>query len=190
MNEGVNFGYVIGLLIFGVFFGVLGALVPVASTVFFGFSVLCIVGVLAILIIKLVESRGTYFWMLGQAAQKIASLPDERFQMLGLVYPKIRVRWPAGRAEVYFDDTNATMEHFKIFMAGSDSEQIYPERNCNAELPRLIWNEIRICLEDYGHIVTNSHAGPHSWLWITPQTYANLRAFFGVWIDPRIREVE
>lgn len=190
MNDGPKFAYTFALLFFGAIFGAIGVLWTAARTVFYFGAFLCAVGMVVIFLDAVISARAGYWQMIGWASRDIAQLPDERFQVLGLTFPKVRVRWGVARAVQYFDDTNATMKQFKVFMQGSDAAQIYPERNCNAELPRSIWNEIRICLEDYGHIVRDSHAGSHSWLWTTPNTFANLRAFFGTYIDPHVRELE
>lgn len=190
MNDGPKFGYTFALLFFGAVFGAIGVLWQAARTVFFLGAVLCSVGLVVIWIDALVISRANYWQILGWAAKDISQLPDERFHVLGLMYPKIRVSVRDQRAVPFYDDTNATMEQFRIFINGSDAQQIYPERNCTAELPRSIWNEIRINLEDYGYILKESNAGSHSWLWTTPQTYNNIRSLYSKWIYRPIQKIE
>ena len=190
MNDNISFSYVLGLLLIGAIFGIIGSSFENARGVFYSFATLSAVGVCVVFLIAIIDHRANFLFVLGRASEKVAKLNPDQFQALGLTFPKVRGRWPSGRAELYFDDTNATMEHFKMFMFGADAAQIYPERNCNAELPRWAWQEIRVCLEGYVYVVPDSASGNRSWRWANQNTYANLHSYFGVWIDPVVSELD
>lgn len=189
---GESNGLTIFLIIFGTILGALGAILEPARKPLYAFSVLCWLGVFAMYLGFLIDKRGWYLRFFGEAAQKVANLSDERFAALGREFPKLRLKWPNGVPELCFGDTNATLEHFKVFMFGSNATQIYPVRNCSDEagLPRWAWREIRAELEKSDLVIPESHAGNKSWRWQTPQTYHNLRAFFGTWLDPKIGELK
>lgn len=183
-----RFGNIFALCVLGALFGMIGALWMTARAVFYAFAVLCGLGMLAIYTIAVIEARAAYYYAVGSASEKIAHLDPQQFQALGLTFPRVRARWPAGEVALYFDDTNATIEHFRAFMGGASQDQIYPERNCNAGLPRWAWDEIRACLEGRGYVIPDSYAGNRSWRWATPQTYANLRAYFWRYLERAIPE--
>ena len=190
MSDYVNFAYVPGLIVLGALFGLIGGTFEAVRQVFYIFSALCGVGVFVVFGIAAIDHRANFLFVMGMASDKVAKLNPDQFQALGLMFPKVRGRWPGGCAELFFDDTNATMEHFRMFMFGADAQQIYPERNCNAELPVWAWQEIRVALEGHGYVVPDSAAGNRSWRWANPNTYANLHGYFSAWIDPVVEELQ
>lgn len=102
------------------------------------------------------------YWM-----KEYNKLDDEGKAEMASHFPTIRFRMWRGMPHAFWEDTNVSMEHLKIFLDTSDKFHISPERNWNsAKMPRRIWLEIKDNLEADGKVKPDSAAGSHSWEWI------------------------
>lgn len=105
-------------------------------------------------------------------------LDDEARAAVAFQFPSIRYRMRRGELRQMFEDTNVTIDKFRLFLQNSNNRYISPEREWNSkEKPRWVWMEIRGWLEANGYVVADSAAGSHSWLW-TEGSYQRLFAYW------------
>jgi hypothetical protein len=125
-------------------------------------------GVMAFVILVLVvfESwrenvRVMVDWMIA-----FGKLDDEARAAVAFTFPTMRYRMKMGEVRGMFEDTQVPIEMFRLFLQTSNSKYISPERDwTTAEQPRWAWLEIKGWLEENKHIIPDSAAGSHSWLW-------------------------
>ena len=95
-----------------------------------------------------------------------AKLDDEGRAAVAFSFPMMRYRMKKGEVREMFEDTNATIEHFRLFLKTSNDRYISPRRDWQTtERPAWAWDEIESWLEANGYILPDSAAGQHSWLW-------------------------
>jgi len=110
--------------------------------------------------------------------EKFSSLDDEAREAVAFQFPAIRYRMKHGQVREFFEDTNATAEHFRLFLQTSTEKQTSPLRNWSTtEQPAWAWNEIKSWLQARGYILEDSYAGNHSWLW-RGNSYRHLMAYW------------
>jgi hypothetical protein len=100
-------------------------------------------------------------WMIA-----FGSLDDEARAAVAFTFPTMRYRMKRGEVRGMFEDTSVPIEMFRLFLQTSNSKYISPERDwTTAEKPPWAWLEIKKWLEENEHIIPDSAAGSHSWLW-------------------------
>lgn len=137
-------------------------------------------GLLTVVIIwgLILETLNERVRVMSEFASTIYKLDDEARAMMAFEFPHLRYRMKGGEVREYFEDTNATIELFREFMKDSNSKYISPERNWGStEKPRWAWVEIKNWLQENGHIIPDSAAGSHSWLW-NGNAYQHLYAYW------------
>jgi hypothetical protein len=111
-------------------------------------------------------------------ASTYSKLDEEARAALGFKFPYLRYRMKRGQVGEYFEDTNATVEQFKLFLKTSNDKYISPRRDWyTSTQPEWAWEEIKGWLEDGGYIKVDSAAGSHSWLW-QGNAYKHLMAYW------------
>ena len=187
-------GHVAGFLFFGVILGALGgalAKYPKVSGVLVGSWIACLVIVGVFLITFIWKPVEQFWWTVGTAADKLEKMSSERFEVLGMSLPKIRVRWTGSHAVQYYDDTDVPLVYFQRFMKGADKTQIFPERNCREDwLPVWAWGQIKQNLEVRGWVIEESAAGNKSWRWRNDTAYEKCRKHFEEFLYDEIPELE
>lgn len=111
-------------------------------------------------------------------ARTFATLDEEGRAAFSFQFPTMRYRIRRGRVREMFEDTQVTMEQFRLFLQDSTRRAIAPERNWNStERPRAAWLEVKDWLETNDYILPDSAAGSHSWLWYG-NSYDHLMAYW------------
>lgn len=191
----------VGFLFLGVIFGSVGTLLERAGVWFYVAGGICFLISIAVGFWVFWEHDIRRWDAIGFAAEKISRMDDHRFQVLGLAFPSVRGKWSNNlKPVIKFDDCEyATMEHFAIFLNGSDSKQVFPVRYWSGEkefkgktvaLSGNAYYEILQNLVDNGFVRKESAAGSHSWLWVTPETYTNLKKYWGDWLYEKKYEIK
>lgn len=127
-----------------------------------GFAVLTIV----IVVLAWVETGTERVDSIERMIRAYNLLDEEGKAAMYYHFPSMRYRMHHGKVREYWEDTNVTIETFRLFLQDSNQKSIAPERYWNsAERPRWAWEEIRLALESDGQVVADSAAGSHSWLW-------------------------
>lgn len=107
-----------------------------------------------------------------------AKLDDEGRAAVAFEFPSMRYHMKKGVVREYFEDTNVSLETFRLFLQTSNEKYISPEREWNsAEKPRWAWLEIKGWLVTQGYVIEDSYAGNHSWLW-RGNSYRHLMAYW------------
>lgn len=182
-----------GFIALGAVFGAIGVGWQRGGWVLYTAAGMCLVGVIVVFLSLIWQHEINRWTEIGFASEKIAMLDDHRFQVLGMTFPKVRVRWSNGLKPVpMFDDCEvATTAHLAIFLNGSDSRQVFPKRYWYGEkefrggivtLSDAAYKEILNNLIARRLVVKDSAAGSHSWLWKEMHTFANLRRYWHEWI--------
>lgn len=105
-------------------------------------------------------------------------LDDEGRAAVAFQFPTIRYHMKRGEVREYFEDTQATIEQFRLFLKTSNDKYISPERDwSSADMPRWAWLEIFGWLEANDYVIRDSAAGSHSWLW-KGNAYHHLMAYW------------
>lgn len=126
----------------------------------------------------IVRTRDDHIEVMEQFARTYGALSDEARAAMAFQFPAMRYRIRRGKVREYFEDTNVTIEQFRLFLQDSNRRYIAPERNWNsAERPRGAWLEIKEWLEVNEYIQPDSAAGSHSWLW-EGNSYDHLMAYW------------
>lgn len=181
--------HVVGMLLLGALFGTLSVGFPAAGVVFFTLFVVCVLACLAILVVMIWEQSESHLATLGKSAVSINEMAPDRFIALGISLPKVRATWTGSEAILYFDDTDVPMLYFKMFMDGSDKQQIFPERDCReGGMPLGFWKMIRLNLESRGLVIERSAAGSHSWLWRQDVSYKLVYNHYQKWFNFSVHE--
>lgn len=111
-------------------------------------------------------------------AETYSKLDNESRAALGFQFPYLRYRMKKGQIGEYFENTNVSIEQFRLFLKTSNDRYISPKRDWfTREKPEWAWLEIQAWLEDKDYIVADSAAGSHSWLW-KGQAYNHLCAYW------------
>jgi hypothetical protein len=150
----------------------------------FAFGFMSVI-VLALLIMEGVNGmvRAQTDWM-----EKFAMLDDEGRAAVAFMFPHIRYRMKRGEVREYWEDTNVSMEMFKLFLRLSNSKYISPRRDWyTREKPEWAWMEIQEWLLANNFIAPDSAAGSHSWLW-NGNAWEHLNAYWGAGLH--IREMK
>jgi hypothetical protein len=134
------------------------------QSAFLAGAIIFIVMAALIMVLIFLEQRRSLIHSMAYFAERISQLDPDQWQALGIAFPHLRIRW-SGEPIQFFEDTQATMEHFERFMRDSDHRQISPERNWSSGPQRRAWREIVAWLERQTYIYKDSAAGNHSWLW-------------------------
>jgi len=123
-------------------------------------------------------ANDNHWWILGNFADTYGKLDEESRAALGFQFPYLRYRMKKGRIGEYFEDTNATIEHFRLFLLTGNDRYISPKRDWyTKEQPEWAWLEIQDWLENNDYILADSAAGQHSWLW-KGNAYKHLCAYW------------
>jgi len=110
--------------------------------------------------------------------REFVKLDDEGRAAVAFVFPYMRYRMKRGVVREYFEDTNATIEQFRLFLKTSNDRYISPKRDWqSADMPEWAWLEIQGWLQDHDYILADSAAGSHSWLW-KGEAYKHLMAYW------------
>ena len=151
-----------------------------------GFGVMSIV-VLALLLMEGVNGmvRAQTDWM-----EKFALLDDEGRAAVAFMFPRIRYKMKHGVVREYWEDTNVSMETFRLFLHLSNSKYISPRRDWyTSDKPAWAWLEIFEWLRANNFIVPDSAAGSHSWLW-NGNAWEHLNAYWGAGLHvPEIKDM-
>lgn len=131
--------------------------------------------IMALLVLESLNRRVVVMteWM-----QAFARLDDEGRAAVAFSFPYMRYRMKSGEVREYFEDTNVSIEQFRLFLKTSNGKYISPERDwSNADMPRWVWQEIFLWLQGNDYVVPDSAAGSHSWLW-KGNAYRHLMAYW------------
>lgn len=145
----------------------MGAYVPkkLETTFYIGALFFALVTVLMLWRI-IVRTHDDHIEVMERFARTYGALSDEARAAMAFQFPALRYRIRRGKVREFFEDTNVPIEQFRLFLQDSNRKYIAPERNWNtAERPRAAWTEIKEWLESGEHILPDSAAGSHSWLW-------------------------
>lgn len=105
-------------------------------------------------------------------------LDDEARAAVAFEFPSMRYVMKGGRVREMFENTQATVEQFREFLASSNERQVSPRRDwCTREKPEWAWSEIMDHLMSKGYVLEDSYAGNHSWLW-RGNAYRHLMAYW------------
>lgn len=111
-------------------------------------------------------------------AEVYNKLDEEGRAALGFMFPRMSYQMKRGEVRAFFENTNATIEHFREFLQTSNDRYISPRRDwTTADKPSWAWDEIKGWLEDHERIIPDSAAGSHSWLW-SGNSYQYLMAYW------------
>lgn len=139
--------------------------------------------ILALLIMEALNHRVE---VMTDFAREIGKLDDEARAMLAFEFPSMRYRMKKGIVREYFEDTNVSIETFRLFLQTSNERYISPRRDWQtAERPEWAWIEIEQWLEARDYIIKDSAAGSHSWLW-KGNSYRHLMAY---WVGGRVQNL-
>jgi hypothetical protein len=131
-----------------------------------------------VLLMLLVEERVRVIESMTRFAIAFGKLDDEARAALAFQFPTMRYRIRRGQPRQMFEDTNVSIETFRIFLQTSNRKYISPERDWNShQMPRDDWTEIRDWLQANDYIVPDSASGSHSWLW-AGNSYDHLMAYW------------
>lgn len=131
-----------------------------------------------IMILIVLESLNRRVEVQTEWMQAFGKLDDEARAAVAYQFPTMRYRLKRGEVRQMFEDTNVTIDQFRLFLKSSNSKYISPERDWNSkDKPRWVWLEIRQWLEGNGYVVSDSAAGSHSWLW-SDGSYQRLFAYW------------
>lgn len=96
---------------------------------------------------------------------EFGKLDHEARAAVAFAFPTMRYVMKRGTVRVLFEDTQATIEHFREFLSTSNEKQVSPRRDwCTKEKPEWAWEEIMGYLTPKW-VLEDSYAGNHSWLW-------------------------
>jgi hypothetical protein len=110
--------------------------------------------------------------------EAFGKLDEEARAAVAFEFPTVRYHMKRGEVRQMFEDTNVSIELFRLFLQTSNNRYISPERDWNSkEKPRWVWLEIKQWLEDHDSILADSAAGSHSWLW-NGNSYKHLYAYW------------
>lgn len=111
-------------------------------------------------------------------AKEIGKLDDEARAMMAFEFPHMQYRMKRGQVRAYFEDTNVTIEMFRLFLQSSNAKYISPRRDWyTTEKPEWAWVEIYEWLVDHDKIIPDSAAGNVSHLW-KGYSYQHLCAYW------------
>lgn len=126
----------------------------------------------------IVENQAHVIDSMSRFAEALFKLDDEGRAALAFQFPAMRYRMRRGQPRPFFEDTNITIDQFRLFLGSSNSKYISPERDwTTTEKPRAAWVELRDWLEVNEYIIPDSAAGSHSWLW-SGGSYDRLMAYW------------
>lgn len=131
--------------------------------------------VLALLVLEALNERVR---VMIDFANAIAKLDDEARAMMAFEFPHMQYRMKRGEVRAYFEDTNVSIEMFRMFLQTSNNIYISPRRDWfTADRPEWAWIEIFDWLVANDKVFPDSAAGSHSWLW-KGNSYQHLYAYW------------
>lgn len=111
-------------------------------------------------------------------AETFGKLDDEARATMGFMFPKIRYTMKRGEVRANFEDTNVSIDLFRLFLQTSNDKYISPRRDWyTKEKPEWAWVEIYEWLKEHDRIVPDSASGSVSWLW-NGNSYKHLMAYW------------
>ena len=131
-----------------------------------------------ILWVLILEAANRRVDVITEWMKQFSRLDEEARAAVAFQFPTVRYRMRRGHVREMFEDTNVTIEQFRLFLQTSNGKYISPERDWNSkEKPRDVWTEIKDWLEGMDYIISDSAAGSHSWLW-KGNAYNHLMAYW------------
>lgn len=120
--------------------------------------------IMALIVVESLNERMRVMteWMIA-----FGKLDDEARAAVAFAFPTMRYKMHRGEVRGMFEDTNVSIDTFRLFLQTSNSQYISPRRDWyTAEKPEWAWLEIQGWLLDNDYIIPESAAGSHSWLWM------------------------
>ena len=139
-------------------------------------SFLLVTGIVLLLLI--IEGLNRRVEVMTEFANAIGKLDDEARAMMAFEFPHMEYHMKRGEVRAMFENTQVSIELFRLFLQTSNDRYISPRRDwCTTDQPEWAWIEIKGWLEAHDKIVPDSAAGPHSWLW-KGNSYQHLHAYW------------
>jgi len=162
-----KFHHLMVSIFFSVAFLALGAVVSGRVYMAFNMGAGAFFVVAAIIMFLIIlEGLNRRVEVMTEFAIAIGKLDDEARAMLAFEFPHMRYNMKRGELRQMFEDTQVSIETFRLFLQTSNDRYISPRRDWyTADRPEWAWIEIKDWLEEHDKILPDSAAGPHSWLW-------------------------